>query len=83
LKRVAQAAGIKKHLTTHTARHTFATTVALENDVPMKTVSRLLGHRSIRTTQIYAKVSLKKLSNNMNVLREKLGFNKTITKTAS
>lgn len=72
LKRVAEVAGIKKHLTTHTARHTFATTVALEHDVPMETVSRLLGHRSIRTTQIYAKVSLKKLSNNMNDLRTKL-----------
>jgi site-specific recombinase XerD len=72
LKKVAEVAGIKKHLTTHTARHTFATTVALEHDVPMETVSRLLGHRSIRTTQIYAKVSLKKLSNNMNDLREKL-----------
>lgn len=72
LKKVATIAGIKKHLTTHTARHTFATTVALEHDVPMETVSRLLGHRSIRTTQIYAKVSLKKLSNNMNDLRNKL-----------
>lgn len=72
LKKVAEVAGIRKHLTTHTARHTFATTVALEHDVPMETVSRLLGHRSIRTTQIYAKVSLKKLSNNMNDLRNKL-----------
>ena len=72
LKKVAEVAGIKKHLTTHTARHTFATTVALEHDVPMETVSRLLGHRSIRTTQIYAKVSLKKLSNNMADLRSKL-----------
>ncbi len=72
LKKIAELAGIKKHLTTHTARHTFATTVALEHDVPIETVSRLLGHRSIRTTQIYAKVSLKKLSNNMNELRTKL-----------
>ena len=72
LKKVAELAGIKKHLTTHTARHTFATTVALEHDVPIETVSRLLGHQSIRTTQIYAKVSLKKLSNNMNELRAKL-----------
>ena len=75
LKIIAEVAGIKKHLTTHTARHTFATTVALEHDVPMETVSRLLGHRSIRTTQIYAKVSLKKLSNNMNDLRSKLFSN--------
>ncbi len=83
LKKVAEIAGIKKHLTTHTARHTFATTVALEHDVPMETVSRLLGHRSIRTTQIYAKVSLKKLSNNMNDLKEKLFFNKQFVKTGS
>jgi len=72
LKNVAKAAGIKKHLTTHIARHTFATTVTLENDVPIESVSKMLGHRSIRTTQIYAKVSLKKLSNNMNELRSKL-----------
>ena len=72
LKEIAKIAGIKKKLTTHTARHTFATTVTLEHDVPLETVSKLLGHRSIRTTQIYAKVSLKKLSNNMNDLRAKL-----------
>lgn len=72
LKNVAKATGIKKHLTTHIARHTFATTVTLENDVPIESVSKMLGHRSIRTTQIYAKVSLKKLSNNMNDLRRKL-----------
>jgi len=81
LKKVAELAGIKKNLTTHTARHTFATTVALEHDVPMETVSRLLGHRSIRTTQIYAKVSLKKLSNNMEALSAKLFGNKLISKT--
>lgn len=73
LKKIAETAKIKKHLTTHTARHTFATTVTLENDVPLETVSKLLGHRSIKTTQIYAKVSLKKLSNNMNQLKNKLG----------
>jgi len=83
LKRVAEIAGIKKHLTTHTARHTFATTVALEHDVPIETVSRLLGHRSIRTTQIYAKVSLKKLSNNMNELRSKLFPEANAVKTGS
>ena len=83
LKKAAEAAGIKKHLTTHSARHTFATTVALENEVPIETVSRLLGHRSIRTTQIYAKVSLKKLSNNMNDLRNKLFIKNGIAKTGA
>lgn len=72
LKQVAKVAGINKNLTTHTARHTFATTVTLENDVPLETVSKLLGHRSIRTTQIYAKVTVKKLSNNMQLLKDKL-----------
>jgi site-specific recombinase XerD len=72
LKEIADVCGIKKYLTTHMARHTFATTILLEQDVPIETVSQLLGHRSIRTTQIYAKVSQKKVSQNMKVLKEKL-----------
>src|SRR5258708_7758583 len=72
LKEIAAICGINKELTTHTARHTFATTVTLENDVPIETVSKMLGHRSIKTTQRYAKVTRKKISKNMNVLREKL-----------
>ena len=72
LKEVAHIAGISKYLTSHTARHTFATTVTLENDMPIETVSQLLGHKSIRTTQIYAKITHTKLSNNMKALREKL-----------
>lgn len=72
LKEVAQIAGISKYLTSHTARHTFATTVTLENDMPIETVSQLLGHKSIRTTQIYAKITHTKLSNNMKALRTKL-----------
>jgi len=72
LKEIAKFARIKKNLTTHIARHTFATTILLDNDVPLETTSKLLGHNSIRSTQIYAKVSLKKLSNNMNELRAKL-----------
>jgi len=72
LKEIADVCGIKKYLTTHMARHTFATTILLEQDVPIETVSQLLGHRSIRTIQIYAKVSQKKVSQNMKVLKEKL-----------
>lgn len=83
LKQVAERAKVKKYLTTHTARHTFATTVTLEHDVPLETVSRLLGHRSIRTTQIYAKVSLKKLSNNINDLRQKLNHESFSKKTGT
>ena len=72
LKEVAAICGIKKHLTTHTARHTFATTVTLEHDVPLETVSQMLGHRSIRTTQLYAKITQRKISNNMKELKNRL-----------
>lgn len=72
LKEMADLAGIEKHLTFHLARHTFATTVTLSNGVPIESVSKMLGHGSIRTTQIYAKVVEKKLSDDMNLLREKL-----------
>lgn len=72
LKEIADICDINKHLTTHTARHTFATTVTLENDVPIETVSNMLGHKDIRTTQIYAKITKRKVSNNMKDLREKL-----------
>ncbi|SDE85683.1 Site-specific recombinase XerD [Mucilaginibacter pineti] len=72
LKELADICDIDKHLTTHTARHTFATTITLENDVPIETVSKMLGHKDIRTTQIYAKITKRKISNNMKVLHEKL-----------
>jgi site-specific recombinase XerD len=72
LKEIAVLCGIKKHLTTHTARHTFATTVTLENDVPIETISQMLGHKSIRTTQIYAKITQRKISNNMQALKKRL-----------
>jgi site-specific recombinase XerD len=75
LKELAAICGINKELTTHTARHTFATTVTLENDVPIETVSKMLGHRSIRTTQRYARVTRKKISRNMEALKEKLFAN--------
>ncbi|NOS92650.1 MAG: site-specific integrase [Cyclobacteriaceae bacterium] len=72
LKEVADLCGIKKKLTTHTARHTFATTVCLTNDVPMETTMELLGHTDIRTTQIYGKIVQKKISKDMEVLRAKM-----------
>lgn len=72
LKEIADLCGIKKNLTTHTARHTFATTITLENDVPIETVSKMLGHKDIRTTQIYAKITKRKMSNNMKALQDKL-----------
>ncbi|HLN22275.1 MAG TPA: site-specific integrase [Bacteroidales bacterium] len=72
LKEVATIVGIKKTLTFHLARHTFATTITLTNGVPIESVSEMLGHKSIRTTQIYAKVIDKKVSQDMNELRNKL-----------
>lgn len=72
LKEIADLCEIDKNLTFHLARHTFATTVTLANGVPIETVSKLLGHSSIKTTQIYAKVIEKKVSEDMNVLKSKL-----------
>jgi integrase len=72
LKAFAVMAGIKKNVTTHIGRHTFATTVALSNGVPIEVLSKMLGHTNIRTTQIYAKIlppsvvaGFKQIKNNM------------------
>jgi site-specific recombinase XerD len=73
LKELATICGITKTLHTHIARHTFATTVTLANNIPMETVSKLLGHTKIQTTQIYAKVLETKISDDMEALREKFG----------
>lgn len=72
LKEVGYHCGITTELSTHIARHTFARTITLDNDVPIETVSKMLGHKNIRTTQIYAKVSRKKISANMDDLERKL-----------
>lgn len=72
LKEIATLCRINKKLTFHIARHTFATTVALSNGVPMESVSKMLGHRNIRTTQIYAKVMTNKLSEDMNRLASRI-----------
>ena len=72
LKELAVITGIDKNLTFHTARHTFATTVTLLNGMPIETVSKLLGHTQIKTTQIYARVLDEKISKDMKALREKL-----------
>lgn len=72
LKEIADVCGIPKTLTSHIARHTFATTVTLANGVPIETVSSMLGHSNIRTTQIYAKVVEQKVSDDMEMLRRKL-----------
>lgn len=72
LKEIADLCDIKKNLTFHMARHTFATTVTLSNGVPIETVSKLLGHTKIATTQIYAKVIERKVSEDMEKLRSQL-----------
>ncbi|HWJ30389.1 MAG TPA: site-specific integrase, partial [Flavisolibacter sp.] len=62
IKEVAEIAGIKKRLSFHAARHTFATTVTLNNGVDITSVSAMLGHRMLKTTQIYAKVNVNKIA---------------------
>ncbi|MBP0905055.1 tyrosine-type recombinase/integrase [Mariniflexile gromovii] len=61
-------------LTFHIARHTFATTVTLTNGVPIKSVSKMLDHKNLRTTQHYAKVLDRKVSDDMRILKEKFVF---------
>jgi len=72
LKEIADICNIVKPLTFHIARHTFATTVTLTNGVPIETVSKLLGHTKLSTTQVYAKVVESKLSDDMEILRARL-----------
>lgn len=74
LKEISDLCGITKNLTFHIARHTFATTVTLNNGVPIESVAKMMGHTSIKTTQIYAKVMDHKISSDMQRLREKLAI---------
>lgn len=69
LKEIAGSLDIHKNLTFHSARHTFATTVMLSNGVPIETVSKLLGHTKISTTQVYARVLEEKISSDINDLK--------------
>jgi site-specific recombinase XerD len=76
LKEIADVCKIDKNLTFHLARHTFATTVTLSNGVPIESVSKMLGHTKITTTQVYAKVIESKLSDDMKLLKQKLNNKK-------
>ena len=71
LKEIADVCGIKKNLTFHLARHTFATTTTLAKGVPIETVSKMLGHTNIETTQIYARITNNKIGNDMQGLDKK------------
>jgi len=73
LKEIADVCRIDKRLTFHLARHTFATTVTLTNGVPIESVSKMLGHSSIKTTQIYAKIVDRKISEDISILKIKFG----------
>ncbi len=73
LKEIADLCGIDKRLSYHLARHTFAT-MALSKGVPVESVSKMLGHTNIKTTQIYARVVNKKIESDMLQLSQKLGF---------
>lgn len=77
LKEIADVCGIDKEITTHMARHTFATTVTLNNDIPIESVSKMLGHSSIAMTQIYAKLLDKKVGRDMDKLTKKYDYGKT------
>ena len=68
LKVITKACGIHKNIIFHSARHTFATTVTLSNGVPIETVSKMLGHAKLTTTQIYARVLEKKVGEDMQNL---------------
>lgn len=71
LKEIGDLCGITKNLTFHLARHTFATTVTLSKGIPIETVSKMLGHTNIQTTQIYARITNDKISKDMQGLSDK------------
>lgn len=82
LKKIGIQCGIKTRLTFHVARHSAATTILLSNGIPIETVSRILGHTNIKTTQIYAKITNQKISQDMEALSHKIGdLEQSICKT--
>ena len=72
LKRIASICGIRKRLVFHCGRHTYATEITLSQGVPLETVSKMLGHTRIATTQIYAKVTDDKIDADTQALDQKL-----------
>lgn len=78
LKEITLELKIPKKLTFHSARHTFATTVTLSNGVPIETVSKLLGHSKLTTTQVYARVIEQKVSSDILNLKHILKKESTL-----
>jgi integrase len=72
LKKIGVQCGIKTRLTYHVSRHSAATTILLSHGIPIETVSRILGHTNIKTTQIYARITNQKISRDMEPLSHKL-----------
>ena len=73
LQTIARRAGLSFIPTTHVGRHSFATSVCLSQGVPIETVSKMLGHKHITTTQIYAKITNDKIKRDMDDLRARIG----------
>lgn len=70
---VAASCGITRRITFHMGRHNFATHITLSQGVPMETVCRIMGHKSVQTTQIYAKITNQKVNEDMKLLAERIG----------
>lgn len=78
LKQLAAVCGIDRKLTFHMARHTYATEIALSHGVPMETVSRMLGHSRVDTTQIYAKITDNKIGSDTQTLNKRIAERFTV-----
>ena len=72
LKEIGSITGIKKKLHFHLSRHTFATTITLNNGVSLEAVGKMLGHTNSSSTQIYAKMNNDRVSTEMNLVRSKI-----------
>lgn len=72
LKEIAKLCGIERNLTYHMARHTYATQTCISQGVPIETLSKLMGHCSIQTTQLYAKITNQKVNEDMKKLFTKV-----------
>jgi len=72
LKIIGEVCEIKKNMTFHLARHTFATAITLKNGVPIETISKMLGHTKISTTEIYAAVNDEKIMSDMALVESKI-----------